>query len=107
MSKDTGVRTRYGAYQAEVTADIEACVQEMGCQPILFVGSGVSKRHIRGTQSDELLAHLAKTCPLIDKDYAYYKQALQSPLATGEHFAEKYHEWAWSTGRNKLSARPI
>ena len=50
----------------------------MGCQPIPFVGSGLSKRYFNGPSWDELLAYLAKSCPLIDKDYAYYKQALKS-----------------------------
>jgi hypothetical protein len=102
MPDKVTTRTRYGDYQAEVTADIEACVQEMGCQPILFVGSGLSRRYWNGPSWDELLGHLATACPLIDKDYAYYKQALPSPLAIGALFAAKYHEWAWSTGRNNF-----
>lgn len=93
---------KYGVYQNEVAADIAACVAEMGCQPILFVGSGLSKRYFGGPSWDELLTYLAKSCPLIDKDYAYYKQALGSPLATGKLFAEKYQEWAWSSGRNSF-----
>jgi len=58
------------AYRAAIRADIEACVSQMGCQPILFVGSGLSKRYFGGPSWDELLATLAKECPLIDKDYA-------------------------------------
>src|SRR6266436_6416950 len=53
------------AYRAEITADIESCVSQMGCQPILFVGSGLSKRYFAGPSWDELLATLAKECPLI------------------------------------------
>jgi hypothetical protein len=78
---------QYDQYQADVAADIEACVERMGCQPILFLGSGLSKRYFSGPSWDDLLAHLPALCPLIDKEYAYYKQALQSPLAIGAEFA--------------------
>jgi hypothetical protein len=68
-------------YRSQIEADIKACVSAMGCQPILFVGSGLSKRYFSAPSWDELLATLAKRCPLIDKDYAYYKQTLKQPLA--------------------------
>jgi hypothetical protein len=47
---------------------------------------------------------LAQQCPLIDKDYAYYKQSMSSPLSIGEEFARLYQEWAWSTGRKHFPA---
>jgi hypothetical protein len=92
------------AYRAEITADIESCVSKMGCQPILFVGSGLSKRYFAGPSWDELLATLAKECPLIDKDYAYYKQTLRTQLAVGEEFARLYQQWAWAKGKNQFPA---
>ena len=95
---------KYDQYVKDVTAEIANCVQTSACQPILFIGSGVSKRYFGGPSWDELLAHVASACPLIDKQYAYYKQALGSPLAIGEEFASKYHEWAWSGGKNQFPA---
>ena len=77
---DTGAEAIGLDYRAQIRADIEACVSSNGCQPILFVGSGLSKRYFSGPSWDELLATLAKQCPLIDKDYAYYKQTLKHPL---------------------------
>ena len=43
--------SKYASHQAEVVADIEARVQELGCQPILFVGSGFSKRYFGGSDN--------------------------------------------------------
>jgi hypothetical protein len=61
-------------YRTQIQADIQDCVSRMGCQPILFVGSGLSKRYFAGPSWDELLATLAKRCPLITKEYAYYNR---------------------------------
>jgi hypothetical protein len=101
---DAETGTTLAAYRAEITADIESCVSQMGCQPILFIGSGLSKRYFAGPSWDELLTHLAKECPLIDKDYAYYKQTLKTQLAVGEEFAKLYQQWAWANGKNQFPA---
>jgi SIR2-like domain len=92
------------SYRAEITADVQSVVSQMGCQPILFIGSGLSKRYFGGPSWDELLAALAKECPLIDKDYAYYKQTLKTQLAVGEEFAKIYQQWAWDKGKNHFPA---
>lgn len=95
---------RYTQYIKDVTAEIANCVQTSACQPILFIGSGLSRRYFGGPSWDELLIYLAKTCPNIDKDYAYYKQSLGTPLLVGEEFAKRYQEWAWSKGKNQFPA---
>ncbi len=92
------------SYRTLISADIAACISKMGCQPILFIGSGLSRRYFSGPSWEELLAFLAKQCPLIDKDYAYYKQTLVSPLAIGREFARLYQEWAWGKGRSQFPA---
>ncbi len=48
------------------------------------------------------MAYLAAQCPLIERDYAYYKQTLVSPLLIGQEFARLYLEWAWSKGKNQF-----
>ena len=90
------------SYRDQVTQEVTSCISEMGCQPILFLGSGLSKRYFNGPSWDELLAALAKKCPVIDKEYAYYKQTLTSHSAIGEYFADLYQQWAWGTGRNQF-----
>lgn len=94
--------TKYAQYVADVTTDIANCVESNACQPILFVGSGVSRRYFDGPSWDELLAYLAAICPLIDKEYAYYKQTLKDPLKIGALFAENFQQWAWGQGRDQF-----
>jgi hypothetical protein len=104
MAPEQPAAERYSQYIRDVTAEISACVQTSACQPILFIGSGLSKRYFGGPSWDELLSVLAKPCPLIDKDYPYYKQSLGSLLAVGEEFARRYQEWAWSKGKSQFPA---
>jgi hypothetical protein len=91
--------TKYDQYVAETVDEIAKCLQATACQPILFVGSGFSKRYFAGPNWDELLFYLAKSCPLIQKEYAYYKQLYANPQRTGEEFARLFHEWAWGEGK--------
>lgn len=94
----------YKQYQQEVTDDIATVLKDAGCQPILFVGSGFSKRYAGAPNWEELLRKLAENCPQIDKDYAYYKQTYGDPMKIGSVFADAYREWAWDKGKSKFPA---
>lgn len=92
----------YTQYQEEIKADIAAVLNKLQCQPILFVGSGFSLRYGDGPTWTTLLSDLAVGCPLIDKDFAYYKQKYDNDLPlVGSKFAEQYFEWAWSSAGKK------
>ncbi len=94
--------SRYEEYIKDVTADIAACVQRMACQPILFIGSGLSRRYFSGPSWDELLKFLADECPLIEKEFAYYKQTVADLTEIGEIFAQSYLNWAWGAGKDQF-----
>lgn len=89
----------YKQYQNEVTSDIAEVLTNAGCQPILFVGSGFTKRYAGGPNWEELLTKLAAECPLIDKDFAYYKQTYGNLRKVGSVFTDIYREWAWTKGK--------
>jgi hypothetical protein len=74
----------------------------MGCQPILFIGSGLPRRYMGAPSWDELLNHLAGQCSLIEKGLGFYKQSLKTPMKIGEEFARLYQEWAWGVGHNEF-----
>ncbi|KWH15126.1 SIR2 family protein [Burkholderia multivorans] len=95
----------YKQYQEEVTADVAKVLADAECQPILFVGSGFSKRYAGGPNWEELLTALAKKCPLIDKDFAYYKQTYNADFKKiGSVFTDLYREWAWGKGKDEFPA---
>lgn len=95
----------YKQYQDEVIADVAKIIADASCQPILFIGSGFTKRYAKGPNWEELLGMLAERCPQIEKDFAYYKQAYGNDLMKiGSAFSQLYHEWAWNAGRENFPA---
>ncbi|MGR5894550.1 SIR2 family protein [Enterobacter kobei] len=94
----------YHQYIEDVSDDIKTCLEGMGCQPILFVGSGLTKRYLSGPNWEELLQQLADECPNIDKKFAYYKQRYPELIDIGSVFSDSYNEWAWGEGEKNFPA---
>lgn len=92
----------YAKYVEDVTEDIKTCIGDMACQPILFIGSGFTKRYLGGPNWEELLKSLADLCPEIDRQFAYYKQRFPDFVDIGTVFSEKYNDWAWGAGQENF-----
>ncbi len=92
----------YDKYIKEMSDDISTCLDSMGVQPILFIGSGLSQRYCGGPSWDDLLKILSEKCPVLDKEYAYYKQKYESLIEVGTEFSEAYREWAWGEGKDQF-----
>ncbi|WP_233193485.1 SIR2 family protein [Sporosarcina sp. P3] len=88
----------YERYQEEMVEDIKNTLDEMGTQPILFIGSGLSKRYFNGPNWIELLELLKERCPEIENDVGYYIQDGITLEEIGTIYTESYRKWAW---RNK------
>lgn len=92
----------YEKYKEEYAADIKRILEKKSFQPILFVGSGFSARYAEAPNWASLLSLLAKHCPLIQHDVAYYIQSGMSLPKIGSIYADAYKEWAWGEGRENF-----
>lgn len=85
----------YSNYMEDVTSDINECLNELGTQPVLFIGSGLSKRYFDAPNWIELLEQLQKECPYIPHEVGYYLQDGVSLEQIGSEFTNYYRKWAW------------
>ncbi|UTS81934.1 SIR2 family protein [Phaeobacter piscinae] len=92
----------YEEYKSHITKNVEQQIATLRCQPVLFFGSGMSRRYLNAPTWAGLLEKIAEDCPLIDRAYAYYAQSCTAEPQIGSLFAEKYRDWAWDTGRNQF-----
>ena len=87
----------YAQYQKDIKADVAETLSALQCQPILFIGSGFSRRYASGPNWEALLTLAAEACPTIDRDFPYYKLKYNNDLPkVGSVFADFYFEWAWT-----------
>lgn len=90
----------YSRYQDQIINDVQTNLEEMGTQPILFIGSGLSKRYFNAPNWKELLELLKKRCPIIPHGPGYYLQGGKSLSEIGSIYTEYYREWAWGNQEN-------
>jgi hypothetical protein len=73
------------------------------CQPVLFVGSGLSRRYINTPDWEGTLRYALETVGDDAPSYEYLKQKHSGDLMMiGGDIAEIVFEWAWSTGKNNF-----
>ncbi len=90
-------------YIEETSTDIQQTLEEAGCQPIIFAGTGLSIRYFGAPNWEGLLKALGDECPSITRPIAYYKQRNSNDLIeVGQEFSAVYQEWAWEGGRSKF-----
>lgn len=86
----------YKTYQEKIKDDVGRLLSDMGCQPILFIGAGLSRRYAMLPSWDELLDHLAKEGYPKIKPINYYRQHHnQCNPQIGSALAQEYALLAW------------
>ncbi|MFA6878296.1 MAG: SIR2 family protein [Fusobacterium sp.] len=93
----------YIEYKKSIILDIKKTLETMKSQPILFVGSGFSKRYFNAPDWMELLSKIKNMCPLIDKDFNYFQQKYNyNGIKIADEFINPIYEWAWSSGKQSF-----
>ncbi|MTJ92234.1 MAG: SIR2 family protein [Desulfovibrio sp.] len=92
----------YSDYQRVVKDDVRQCLENMGCQPILFIGSGLARRYCGAPNWTELLEILAADCEIETKGIDYYLQMHDDKSEIGSILSKLYTDWAWGSGKNNF-----
>lgn len=93
----------YEQYKAKNLEFIEAMLQGTACRPVLFLGSGISRRLIGAPSWMELLAAVAARSGLAEQQFTFLSQkAGNDPIQLGTLLADEVHAWAWASGKNNF-----
>lgn len=93
----------YHAYIERHSRAIRKLMVETKCQPVLFIGSGMTKRYAGGPNWMELLRDVATEAGLSSDEFNYLAQISDNnPARIGTNLAEKVHFWAWHHARERF-----
>lgn len=80
---------------------IRDLLSEFECQPILFIGSGVSRRYFNAPDWKELLSLISQKLPIGKDGFEYLCQKHDNDyIIVGSKISELVFEWAWGSGRD-------
>lgn len=90
-------------YGQKADAAIRDLLLRFECQPILFMGSGISQRYFGAPTWRELLRKLFEQLPSPHESYDYYSQKFNDdPIAIGSKLSDLIFEWAWKDGKGEF-----
>jgi hypothetical protein len=93
----------FETYQAKNIEIVRALVSETGARPVLFLGSGISRRYLGAPNWLELLKAVATNAGATETQFNFLSQKAGSdPAKLGTLLVDVVHEWAWGTGRNNF-----
>lgn len=88
------------SYRLKADAAVRDLLLEFECQPILFIGSGISRRYFGAPNWHELLKVLFSKLPGGVENYEYNRQKYDdNPIEIGSVLSELVFEWAWKNGK--------
>ncbi|MCX5572315.1 SIR2 family protein [Kaistia nematophila] len=95
------VNSTYENYKQHAVALIKQTLEDSECQPIFFIGTGISKRYLGAPTWIELLRSAAARIGLSDQEFQYFRQKTNDNLIEiGSILEDKVFEWAWTHGKN-------
>lgn len=91
------------SYQEKADSSIRDLLLEFECQPILFIGSGLSKRYFSAPTWQDLLKIIFSKLPDGNEKYEYTRQKYDNnPISIGTELTDIIFEWAWKEGRSEF-----
>jgi hypothetical protein len=91
------------SYRQKADAAVRDLLLEFECQPILFAGSGLSRRYFGAPNWHELLKAIFNRIPNGPDTYEYLRQKHDDdPVAIGSVLADMVFEWAWKEARGEF-----
>lgn len=88
-------------YRMRVDNEIRELILKFECQPILFIGSGISRRYIGAPNWTELLQSIFERFPDGKNLFEYNRQKFRNNMIdVGEALSDLVFEWAWREGRS-------
>lgn len=94
----------YTEYQKQIEKDIEKCLKEMKSQPIIFIGSGFSRRYFNAPNWIGLLETIYEKYKVLENDFKFYSQKYEgNEIKIADTFIDPFQEWAWTNGKDLFS----
>ncbi|TKX85570.1 hypothetical protein EXE43_12900 [Halorubrum sp. SS5] len=75
--------------------EIKGSIEKHEYAPILFVGSGLSRRYLDAPNWRTLLKDLVEMCPEVDEEFEYLEEEFSEP-EIASYLVEPFREWAWN-----------
>ena len=91
------------SYKTKNLAMIKALLDGTGCRPVLFLGSGITRRYLGAPGWIGLLQAIATSAGITADRFNFLYQRSSGDLAKlGSELVTEIHEWAWATGKNSF-----
>lgn len=88
-------------YGQKADLSVRELIHDFECQPILFIGSGFSRRYFDAPDWHSLLRAVLEKVSSDTSKYDYFHQKYSGdPIEIGSNIAQIVFEWAWSDGRS-------
>ncbi|WP_179378897.1 SIR2 family protein [Jannaschia marina] len=89
-------------YVEAVVAKIGEAREKFSLQPIIFVGSGLSRRWIDAPDWHGLLEWAVSNCPGVEMPLQYFLQQNGDLATVASRLVNPYQEWAWGAGKDRF-----